>query len=253
MRQRPRTTRSCRSAEEVRDDLDAIVNEVFEREVGKLPAEKQALAREAKPLAADKRTPEQTQLYKDLPSLNVDRGSVYLYEQQRVADLNKANEKNQADIRAKRPADNFVACLTEPSEHAPPTHLFSRGDFNQPRQVVPPGDLSVLPVSNVVPENDPGVSTTGRRLAWARHLTSGQHPLVSRGCWSTGSDAPFWTRHCRFTGRLWPAWRAAHSSRASRLARRRADLVGLAAQTAAAGNRHFGGLSTVFDRSSSPS
>lgn len=161
-------------------DLDAIVNEVFEREVGKLPAEKQALAREAKPLTADKRTPEQTQLYKDLPSLNVDRGSVYLYEQQRVADLNKANEKNQADIRAKRPADNFVACLTEPSEHAPPTHLFSRGDFNQPRQVVPPGDLSVLPVSNVVPENDPGLSTTGRRLAWARHLTSGQHPLVAR-------------------------------------------------------------------------
>ncbi len=91
-------------------DLDAIVNEVFEREVGKLAAEKQAMAREAKPLAADKRTPEQTQLYKDLPSLNVDRGSVYLYEQQRVADLNKANEKNQADIRAKRPADNFVAC-----------------------------------------------------------------------------------------------------------------------------------------------
>ena len=161
-------------------DLDAIVNEVFEREVGKLAAEKQAMAREAKPLAADKRTPEQTQLYKDLPSLNVDRGSVYLYEQQRVADLNKANEKNQADIRAKRPPDNFVACLTEPSEHVPPTHLFSRGDFNQPRQVVPPGDLSVLPAPNVVPENDPSVTTSGRRLAWAKHLTSGQHPLVAR-------------------------------------------------------------------------
>ncbi|RLS54940.1 MAG: DUF1553 domain-containing protein [Planctomycetota bacterium] len=161
-------------------DLDAIVNEVFEREVGKVAAEKQTLAREAKPLAADKRTPEQTQLYKDLPSLNVDRGSVYLYEQKRVADLNKANEKNQADIRAKRPPDNFVACLTEPTEHVPPTHLFSRGDFNQPRQVVPPGDLSVLPEPNVVPENDPHVTTSGRRLAWAKHLAGGQHPLVAR-------------------------------------------------------------------------
>lgn len=161
-------------------DLDAIVNEVFDREVAKLPAEKQPLAREAKPLAADQRTPDQTQLYKDLPSLNVDRGSVYLYEQQRVADLNKSNEKNQADIRVQRPPDNFVACLTEPSDHVPPTHLFSRGDFNQPRQIVPPGDLSVLPDQQPIPENDPGVSTTGRRLAWAKHLTSGKHPLVAR-------------------------------------------------------------------------
>lgn len=160
--------------------LDAIVNEIFEREVAKLPPEKQPLAREAKPLAADKRTADQNQLYKEFPSLNVDRGSAYLYEPQKVNDLNKANEKSQADIRAKRPADNFVACLTEPPEHAPPTHLFARGDFNQPRQIIPPGDLSVLPQSSVIPENDANVTTTGRRLAWARHLTTGQHPLVAR-------------------------------------------------------------------------
>ena len=28
--------------------------------------------------------------------------------------------------------------------------------------------------------DDPGVPTTGRRLAYARHLTSGEHPLVAR-------------------------------------------------------------------------
>ena len=161
-------------------DLDAIVSEIFEREVAKLPAEKQPMAREAKPLSADKRTAEQTQLYKEFPSLNVDRGSAYLYEPQKVNDRNKTNEKNQSDVRAKRPADNFVACLTEPANHLPLTHLFSRGDFNQPRQVVLPGDLSVLPEHEVVPDNDPSVTTSGRRLAWARHLTSGKHPLVAR-------------------------------------------------------------------------
>ena len=43
----------------------------------------------------------------------------------------------------KRPADNYVLCLTEVPGQIPPTKLFARGDFNQPRQEVAPGELGI--------------------------------------------------------------------------------------------------------------
>ncbi len=61
------------------EELDGIVNETFERELQKLPTIQQPLARAARETAADQRTPEQQQLIKEYPFLNVDRGSVYLY------------------------------------------------------------------------------------------------------------------------------------------------------------------------------
>ena len=161
-------------------ELDGIVNEVFDKEVAKLASERQELAREARKAEKDKRTPEQLQLLKDHPSLNVDRGSVYLYEAQRLQEFNKKYEKINADARAKRPADSFIACLTEPRDHDPPTHLFFRGDFNQPRELVVPGQLSILPEPGVIPAQNPQLPTSGRRLAFARLLTNGKHPLVAR-------------------------------------------------------------------------
>jgi hypothetical protein len=161
-------------------ELDAIVTEIFERETAKLPAEQQAIARAGRPLPADQRTAEQTQLFKDFPSLNVDRGSAYLYDGQRINEFNARHDKLAAEIRARRPADNYVACLTEPADHQPPTHVFFRGDINQPRDTVEPGDLSILPGAAPIAADDPSVATSGRRLAWARQLTSGRHPLVAR-------------------------------------------------------------------------
>ena len=73
--------------------------------------------------------------------------------------------------------------LTEVPGQVPATFLFSRGDYQQPRQAIAPGELSVLAASTGTPEipiDDPQVPTTGRRLAYARHLTSGHHPLTAR-------------------------------------------------------------------------
>lgn len=163
-------------------ELDAIVQEVFEREVGKLPEEQRELARTARTTAADKRTPEQTQILKDQPSLNVDRGSVYLYEHARVQKFNETWDKQIADIRARRPKEDYVPCLTEVPGQIPPTHLFSRGEFAQPKQVVEPGELFILNSvhSADVPVDDPQLPTSGRRLAYARQLTDGKHPLLGR-------------------------------------------------------------------------
>jgi len=162
-------------------ELDGIVQETFERELQKLPAERQPLARAARETPKDKRTEEQQQLIREFPFLNVDRGSVYLYLPDRLTGFNKKWDELTAEVKKKRPADDNVMCLTELPGKVPATHLYSRGDHQQPRQQVAPGGLAVLAESEgAIAEDDPGLPTTGRRLAWARSLTSGRHPLLAR-------------------------------------------------------------------------
>ncbi len=163
------------------EEMKQIVADIFAKEVAKLEPAQQALARAARDTPADKRTPEQRQILKDRPSLNVSNGSAYLYEPQRVREFNQRYDALAAEARARRPAENHVACLTEVPNRAPSTYLFARGDHQQPRQQVEPGGLSVLgDLAAKIPADDPGLPTTGRRLAFARHLTSGRHPLVAR-------------------------------------------------------------------------
>jgi hypothetical protein len=162
-------------------ELDQIVNEIFEREIGKLDPEQQPLARDARRTPRKERTEHHLQILKDFPSLNVDRGSAYLYEPKRLNEHKKKFEELRAEVNKKRPADSFVACLTETPQTPSPTHVFFRGDINQPRQMVEPSGLSVLgPLAAAIPLDDAQLPTTGRRLALARHLTSGKHPLLAR-------------------------------------------------------------------------
>ncbi len=161
-------------------ELDCIVEQIFDRELEKLPEELQNAAIVARETKADKRTEEQKKLLKEYPSLKVDRGSAYLYEPGRLKEFNERWDKWKAEKRAERPADQAVACLTEVPGKVPQTFVFKRGDCNQPAEAVAPADLSVLTQTKPIPEDDPYVPTTGRRLAWARNLTSGSHPLIGR-------------------------------------------------------------------------
>ncbi|HEY2413636.1 MAG TPA: DUF1553 domain-containing protein [Pirellulaceae bacterium] len=181
-------------AEERQAELDKVVNEIFTAEVAKLPEEQRELAQQARDAAAKDRTEEQKQLLKEHPSLNVSRGSAYLYERKKVDALNKDFDARDKQLKAKRPAEDFVPCLTEVPGKLPQTVVFYRGDVNQTRQEVEPGELSVLaardaksqipnPKSQIdcaIPTDDPAVPTSGRRLAYARWLTSGEQPLVPR-------------------------------------------------------------------------
>jgi mono/diheme cytochrome c family protein len=173
------------------DELDKIVSETFDRELAKLPADIQPQARAVRETPADKRTDEQKQLIKEYPFLNVDRGSVYLYLPDRLTAFNKKWDELTEATRQKRPADDYVQCLTEVPGQIPPTKLFSRGDFNQPRQEVGPGELAVLNSTGlVIAADDAQLPTSGRRLTYARHLTGGRHPLVARVLVNR-----FWMRH----------------------------------------------------------
>lgn len=130
----------------------------------------------------DQRTDAQKQLLRDHPSVNITPGVLYQYNAKAAEDL-KAMDARIAEVRRKRPAEDFLAVLTEPPGHAPTTFRFHRGDPRQPREPVAPGTLSVLVPEAVDPVLSPaatGLPTTGRRLAFARWLTRPDHPLVAR-------------------------------------------------------------------------
>lgn len=163
------------------EELDVLVQQTFDQELAKLPAEIQPKAKEARETVADKRTPEQQELIKQYPFLNVDRGSVYLYIPDRLIPFNKQWDETIEAAKKKRPAEDLVMCLTEVPGVIPATFLQTRGDFRQPKQEVGPGELAVLNSHSLVIPSDAGdVPTSGRRLAYARNLTDGKHPLVGR-------------------------------------------------------------------------
>jgi hypothetical protein len=159
----------------------AFIDQTFDKELAKLPEELREPIRAARATPANKRTAEQKQLLKDHPSVNVSAGSLYLYDQKAADELKKLADR-AAQIRATKPVEHFIRALTEVPGQVPTTFLFSRGDPDQPRQAVPPGDLSILAAAGPgeLPAKDPSRPTTGRRLALANRLTSGAHPLLAR-------------------------------------------------------------------------
>ncbi len=133
---------------------------------------------------AKQRTPEQTTLLKIHPSVGAfSPGVLYQYNQKHADEL-KQMDADIAKIRAEKPAHLYLRAIAEQrSNQVPKTMLFHRGDYRQPKYEVKPGGLTVCAPEDspvIIADNNPDLPTTGRRLAYARWLTSGRHPLVAR-------------------------------------------------------------------------
>lgn len=162
--------------------LDEHIQRILELELLKKPEELRAPLRAAHNLAADKRTPEQVALLKDHPSINVNGGTLPLYDNKAFEEVN-AFTKQATELRATKPAEEFVMVLNEVPNVIPPTVLFARGEHFAPKQQVEPGELSIITANKAsvaIPLDDPALPTSGRRLAFAKWLTSGKHPLLAR-------------------------------------------------------------------------
>jgi hypothetical protein len=82
-----------------------------------------------------------------------------------------------------KPIEDYVSVLDELPGVLPTTKIFHRGDHRQPTKPVRPGDLSVVAPEGAryeIPEKDSSLPTSGRRLAYARRLVKGDHPLLGR-------------------------------------------------------------------------
>lgn len=168
---------------------EEFINEVLEKELLKRDAAIRDALRTAYKTAVAKRTVEQTALLKANPSINsLSSGSLYLYDttyKTKHADELKKFTEDAAAVRATKPKEEFVQAFAEvPKTPAtiPATFVFNRGEPDQPKQQVKPGDLTVLAGwRNVeVPEKSASLPTTGRRLAFANSMTDGKHPLLAR-------------------------------------------------------------------------
>lgn len=169
---------------------EEFITEVLEKELLKAPEKDRTALRTAYRTTVKKRSADQVKLLKAWPRINkLSGGSLYLYDTtyktRHAAEL-KAIAEDAAKIRATKPTQEFLHAFTEvpkaKAELVPATYVFNRGVFDQPKEKVGPSDLSVLAGRRKVelPEKNPALATTGRRLALAAALTDGRHPLLAR-------------------------------------------------------------------------
>lgn len=160
----------------------AFIREALEQELAKYDEPLREQLRAATDTPEKDRSTEQQALLAAHPSVNVTPGVLYQYLPKAAEELT-ALDGAIAEIRAKKPAEEFVRALVEPPGHAPETRLFHRGDHQQPRQVVLPAPpLVAVPEGRheAFPSDDTSLPTTGRRLALARWLVSPTNPLTAR-------------------------------------------------------------------------
>ncbi|HEY3901435.1 MAG TPA: PSD1 and planctomycete cytochrome C domain-containing protein [Chthoniobacter sp.] len=157
-----------------------FLDQIFEKEIVKLPEEERAPYRAARATPEKNRTPEQKALIKKYPSA-LATYALDLYDPALFKQVT-AKHAEATKLRATKPPEGHIMALTEVKGHVPATHLFYRGDQEQPKQLLGPGVLTVLSEPEVEPFKPAEVSTgsSGRRLAYARWLVSGKHPLVAR-------------------------------------------------------------------------
>lgn len=93
-------------------------------------------------------------------------------------------EKQVAAIRKKKPISRLIMTVAETPDQPQASHVFFRGSPESPADEVTPGELTVLvaarPHVHLPVRDESKTRTTGRRLAYARQLTDGTHPLVAR-------------------------------------------------------------------------
>src|SRR6185436_6362025 len=119
------------------------IDEALTKHLEKFEAELRGKLRAAYDTPAEKRTAEQKKLLADNPSVNINPGVLYQYNQKAADDL-KAMDAKIAEIRARKPKEDFISVLTEPADKLPVTYLLHRGDPKQPKEALKPGGLSVL-------------------------------------------------------------------------------------------------------------
>lgn len=156
--------------------------EALEKELSKYEEPLRTELKTAYQTPAKDRTDAQKALFSKYPSINITTGNLYQYNQAHADDLKKYDEK-AAEIRAKKPKEEFIRALTETVGNIPETHLFYRGDYRQPKQVVAPAAPTVLTPENQLvsfTEKPAEIPTSGRRTAFAHWLTSAENPMTSR-------------------------------------------------------------------------
>jgi hypothetical protein len=171
------------------DDLDSRRRvhgtSILEEKLAAVPEETRDAVRAAVLIAPGKRSEEEEVLLATYPMVKtVDfiLGQLVEYDGKAHAEFEK-EKKKVVEIRARMPSLRMVMMTTEPSGVLPVSKVFFRGNPESPGRVVEPAELMVLRRKRPevrVPGKSEILKTSGRRLAYARQLTDGSHPLTAR-------------------------------------------------------------------------
>ena len=175
-------------AKVLEDDLrrrrDELGKRIQELKLADVPAEDRDATRKAVLTEPGKRTEEQQRLLDLYPMVKPVSNIVGLLIEYDMPAYRKFEQESKriAAIRAKKPPKQMVMVVRERPDVVPVSQVFFRGNPATPGKVVAPGELMVLSRDRQVhlPQNEPSLATTGRRLAYARQLTDGTHPLTAR-------------------------------------------------------------------------
>ena len=177
-------------AVELQEDINARrrahCQTIQDREIAAAPEEYRDALRTAVLLKPAERTAEQTALLERFPKVR----SVEWIIGQLVEYDNPAHrafqeeEKGVAEIRKTKPLDRLIMAVDESRDRLPPSRVFFRGNPESPTEEVLPGELTALVSTRshvqIAAVDESVGPTSGRRLAYARQLTDGTHPLVAR-------------------------------------------------------------------------
>ena len=175
-------------AKELEDDLkmrkDALARQIQEQKLADVPATDRDATRMAVLTKTSEQTVEQKSLLdlypmvKPVPHII---GLLVEYDGPSYRKFQKEAEEIAA-LRATKPPQRMVYAPRERSGIVPQSAVFFRGNPESRGQPVDPAELmAVSQRRNVkLPTNDDTRSTTGRRIAYARQLTDGTHPLTAR-------------------------------------------------------------------------
>ncbi|MGE3311512.1 MAG: DUF1553 domain-containing protein [Limisphaerales bacterium] len=159
---------------------DELIEQFVQKQLERVPVDLRESVIAARRTPAAQRTDAHKKLLREHPTFqdHIILGEIDAPGAKRVAEIRKRAE----EIRGAKPSNPRVRCLTEEPGNPVDTFLFHRGDPAQPGGKIQPGGLSVLPepASADFPATNGALRTTGRRLAFARSLTSGRHPLTPR-------------------------------------------------------------------------
>jgi hypothetical protein len=171
---------------DIRRRAEELGRAILDRELARVPDDQRDTVRRAVETALPRRTAEQIALLKKYPRVKEVKfiaGFLVEYDPKAHA----AFEKERAEVaklRATKPATDRIMLVTEEPGRPAESRLFFRGDPEQPKQVVQPGELAILTQHRAGPDlsgaPDRAPASSGRRLAYARWLTDGAHPLVGR-------------------------------------------------------------------------
>ncbi len=169
---------------QLKERAQKVGHEIQERKLSDVPEAVRESAREAVLTQPDQQTDEQKRLlflYPMVKPVEQILGQLVEFDNAAHRAFEKEREKI-GELRATRPPPELVMATRERPDVIPVSTVFHRGNPATRGEEVTPGEVMVLrrQRNTDLPVRAASRSSTGRRLAYARLLTNGQHPLTAR-------------------------------------------------------------------------